>query len=147
MSENKFTRRDFAKVGAASTFAILASDQRAKAATNGDTLKVGLLGCGGRGSGALQQMLQGNPNTKLIAMADIFQDRVDDKLARFQKNRGISKQVAVDDDHKFVGIDAYKEILKTDIDILIHGTLVCISQCTDRNIQQGDLTSRFTREV
>ncbi len=84
MSENKFTRRNFAKVGAASTFAILASDQRAKAATNNNTLKVGLLGCGGRGSGALQQMLQGNSNVKLTAMADIFQDRVDEKLKRFE---------------------------------------------------------------
>lgn len=122
MSQSKFTRRDFAKVGAASTFAILASDQRAKAATNTDTLKVGLLGCGGRGSGAAQQMLQGNPNVKLTAVADIFPDRVDEKLERFEKNRGINKQVAVDEDHKFVGIDSYKEIVKTDIDILIHGT-------------------------
>ena len=98
MSDKKVTRRDFAKVGAASAFAILASDQRARAATNSDTLKVGLLGCGGRGSGAAQQMLQGNSNVKLTAMADIFDDRVKGKLDRFQKNRGISKQVAVDED-------------------------------------------------
>lgn len=122
MSHKKVTRRDFAKVGAASTFAILASDQRAKAATNSGTLKVGLLGCGGRGSGAAQQMLQGNSNVKLTAMADIFDDRVKGKLERFKKNRGINNQVAVDEDHMFVGIDSYKEILKTDIDILIHGT-------------------------
>ena len=122
MSNEKLTRRDFAKVGAASTFAILASDQRAKAATENDTLKVGLLGCGGRGSGAAVQMLQGNKNVKLTAMADIFEDRVKEKKARFEKNKGIAKQVAVDEDHMFVGIDSYKEILKTDIDILIHGT-------------------------
>ena len=121
MSDFNVTRRDFGKVGVASTFAILSS-QGASAQSNGDTLTVGLLGCGGRGSGALVQMLQGNKNVKLIAMADIFQDRVDDKLKSFQENGEITKQVDVKPDHKFVGIDSYKEILKTDIDILIHGT-------------------------
>ena len=122
MTDNKVTRRDFAKVSAATAFAILASDQRAKAATNSDTLRVGLLGCGGRGSGALQQMLLGNPNTKMIAIADVFPDRVNEKLARFEKNAKIGARVAVDDDHKFTGVDSYKKILETDIDILIHAT-------------------------
>ncbi len=121
MSDNNVTRRDFAKVGAASTFAILSS-QGASAQKNTDTLTVGLLGCGGRGHGALMQMLEGNKNVKLIAMADIFQDRVDDRLKTFQGNGKISAQVDVKPDHMFVGIDSYKEILKTDIDILIQGT-------------------------
>lgn len=121
MSDFNVTRRDFGKVGAASTFAILSS-QSGIAQDNVDTLKVGLLGCGGRGSGALIQMLQGNKNTKVIALADIFQDRVDGMLKKAQDNGEVSAQVDIKPDHMFVGIDAYKEILKTDIDILIHGT-------------------------
>ena len=121
MSNIKVTRREFAKVGAASTFAILSS-QGARADHHSEMLKVGLLGCGGRGHGALIQMLQGNKNVKCIAMADIFPDRVEQRLAKFQSIGDIAAQVDVKPDHQFVGINSYKEILKTDIDILIHGT-------------------------
>ena len=117
--------RDFTKATIATSFSILAASPRAVAASNTDTLKVGLLGCGGRGSGAAAQMLQGNDNVKLVAMADIFEDRVKQKLRNYEKSSDerIASKVDVKPDHQFVGIDAYKEILKTDIDILIEGTL------------------------
>lgn len=119
------SRRDFAKVSAAAAgFAILSSRSRAQE-TNSDTLKVGLLGCGSRGGGAASQMLMGNENVQLIALADVFQDKVDGKRKEFSEHSNplIREKVAIDDGHCFVGLDAYKQILETDIDILIDGSL------------------------
>ena len=119
------TRRDFGKMSAAAAgFAILSS-KAAVAETNSGTLKVGLLGCGGRGTGAAMQMLEGNENVKLVAVADIFEDKANGARKRFEKAKkeDIAKKVDIDDDHVFVGIDAYKGILGSDIDVLIEGTL------------------------
>lgn len=129
MHENKgtgLTRRDFAKLGAAAAagFTILSS-KSGRAETNSDTLKVGLLGCGNRGTGAAMEMLRGNPNMKLIALGDLFEDRLTAARNRVKnsKNEQTAKSYAVEDDHCFVGLDAYKQILATDIDILVEGTL------------------------
>ncbi len=119
------TRRDFAKMTAAAAgFAILSS-KGARAETNSDTLKVGLLGCGNRGTGACMEMLRGNENMKLIAMADLFEDRLNAARDRVKnsKNEQTAKSYAVEDDHCFTGLDAYKKILETDIDVLVEGTL------------------------
>jgi predicted dehydrogenase len=125
MDEQKkgtLSRRDFGKLGAATTFAVLSS--QGASAQNADTLKVGLLGCGGRGTGAAFNMLQGENNVSLIALADVFEDRVSQARERLSGHGDarITDQVSIADDHCFVGLDAYKEILKTDIDILIEAT-------------------------
>ena len=124
-SKKTMSRRDFTKLSLATGFAVLSTSSHSIAASNSDTLKVGLLGCGGRGSGAAAQMLQGNDNVKLVAMADIFPDRVEQRLHRFETSTDerIAKKVDVKKDHQFVGINAYEAILDTDIDILIEGTL------------------------
>jgi predicted dehydrogenase len=120
------TRRDFAKMAttAAAGFAILSS-KKVGAASNADTLKVGVLGCGNRVSGAAMQMLKGNDNVKLVALADLFKDRLDDCYDKLKNdpNPDVSGKVAVEEDHKFVGFDAYEKILATDIDIILEGTL------------------------
>ena len=119
------TRRDFAKASALAGFAILSSRPAGARDVNSDTLKVGLIGCGGRGTGAAVNMLEGNDNVVLIAMADVFEDRVGAKRRSIEKhkNPAVSGKYAVEDDHCFVGLDAYKQILDTDIDIVIHGAL------------------------
>ncbi len=123
--KQELTRRDFAKASAVAGFAVIASKDRAVAENNSETLKVGLLGCGGRGSGAAAQILQGNENVKLIALADVFQDKVDSKRRQFENHRDdrVRLKIDIDDDHCFAGLDAYKKILKTDVDIIIEGTL------------------------
>jgi len=122
--QSGMTRREFAKMTAAAGAAVLAARQ-GKAQAKSDTLKVGLLGCGGRGTGAAMQMLEGNENVLLVAMADLFQDRLDSsrKSIATHEDERIRSKCAVDDDHCFVGWDAYKRILATDIDIVIEGTL------------------------
>lgn len=123
-SEHRLTRRDFAKMSAAATFAVVSSS-RAAAQTNSETLKVGLLGCGNRGSGAATQCLIGNDNVQLVALADVFEDKVADRRRRFESHGDpkVAGKVNIQDDHCFVGLDAYERILETDIDILIEGTL------------------------
>jgi predicted dehydrogenase len=105
-------------------FAILSSRSGA-AKPNVDTLKVGLLGCGSRGTGAATNMLESDNNVRLVAMADLFQDRLDrsKQAIRESEKPNVRSKFAVEDDRCFVGFDAYKKILATDIDILIEGTL------------------------
>lgn len=127
MRQNKdagITRRHFGKMTAAAGFAILTA-KRSVAQSNSETLKVGLLGCGNRGSGAARQMLEGNENVKLVALADCFEDRVQLRKKQLEEHPdpNVSKKVDVAEDHCFVGLDAYEKLLATDIDILIEGTL------------------------
>lgn len=121
--DGKMNRRDFTKISAAAGFGILAGNAFA-GKTNVDTLKVGLLGCGGRGTGATINMLEGNENVLLVAMADLYQDRLDGARNRIKNhdNAAVAQKYAVEDDHCFVGLDAYWQLLNTDIDILIEGT-------------------------
>jgi len=123
-SKSGMTRRDFAKVSAATAagLAVLGSG-RAYAANN--KLRAGLLGCGGRGTGAATQFLLGNDNVELVAMADLFQDRLDASRTKIgdAKDERVVNQFKVTDKMCFTGFDAYKKILDTDIDVLIEGTL------------------------
>ena len=86
----------------------------------GNTLKVGLIGCGGRGSGAAGQALQADPHVVLTAMADIFPDRLDecyrDLVAKFPE------KVKVDKTQRFIGFDAYKKVIESDLDVVLLAT-------------------------
>ncbi|MFO7774879.1 MAG: Gfo/Idh/MocA family oxidoreductase [Candidatus Hydrogenedentota bacterium] len=124
MNERGMTRRDFGKVGVAAGFAAWTA-RKAAAQTNSDTLRIGLIGCGGRGSGAARDMLnERNENVQLIALADVFEDRLNGTRNNLENhdNEAISGRTNVDDDHCFVGLDAYQRLLETDVDVVIHGT-------------------------
>jgi predicted dehydrogenase len=115
------TRREFAQATAAGAFAILSARSGA-AETNGETLKVGLLGCGSRGTGAAINLIDGNENVKITAMADLFADRLDRSKRMLDRSAHAAK-VDVSPEQMFTGLDAYQEILKTDVDIVIEATL------------------------
>jgi predicted dehydrogenase len=117
------TRRDFVKAGAAAAgaFAILHS-KSGIAETNGETIRVGLIGCGGRGGGAAMDCLTGNENVKLVALADAFEDRLQQRRKELESRRSTRSKIDVDDDMCFVGIDAYQKLLATDVDMIIHAT-------------------------
>ena len=105
------SRRQFLK---SSTVAVVGGALTAGLSTNvyaagSDTLRVGLIGCGGRGGGAAAQALAADPNTQLVAMGDAFEDHLEGKLKSLQAEVG--DRVVVDDDHKFVGFDAYKHVI------------------------------------
>lgn len=88
-----------------------------------DTIKVALIGCGGRGTGAAMQALLTKQNVKLVAMADAFRDRLDDcynALTDENSEEGnVKNKVSVTEETKFVGFDAYmKAIPLADVVIL-----------------------------
>jgi len=123
MSNN--TRREFVKKSGATLLAgtlgfNIVEANPYKHAMNVDTLKVGLIGCGGRGTGAATQATLAEDNVVLTAMADIFPDQID-KAHKYLLEENPSK-IMVDEDHKFVGFDAYKKVLASDVDVIILAT-------------------------
>jgi myo-inositol 2-dehydrogenase / D-chiro-inositol 1-dehydrogenase len=84
------------------------------------TLRVGLIGCGGRGAGAASQALQADPNVVLTAMGDAFQDRLDESFKELLEL--YPQKVKVDKAHQFVGFDAYKKVIASDVDVVLLAT-------------------------
>ena len=78
---------------------------------NNKKLKLAVVGCGGRGTGAANQALKADENIELVAMADAFQDQLDNSLMNLQKEFEGTKKVNVKDAHKYVGLDAYKKAI------------------------------------
>ncbi len=87
-------------------------------APDGELLKAGVVGCGGRGTGAAFNYLDAGPNLSIHAVADVFQDRVDTFRGKLKDERGVE----LDDANVFVGFDAYKRLLETDVDVVIMAT-------------------------
>ena len=126
------TRRDFLKtsVTAASATAIGVGCQTAKPnpaaiavaaasaldasrnahAAGSDIIKVGMIGCGGRNSGAAGQALSADPGARLVAMCDIFRDRIESAREALTKAKGA--QVTVADDHCFTGFEGYQHVIE-----------------------------------
>lgn len=86
-------------------------------ASNNNTLKVGLIGCGGRGTGAAVQALKADPDAVLTCMADIFPDYLEESYSSLMQV--YPKQVLVEPAGKFIGFDAYKKVLESDVDVVI----------------------------
>jgi predicted dehydrogenase len=90
---------------------------RAVHAAGSDAIRIGLIGCGGRGSGAVVSALNVNPNARLTAMCDAFREPMENARRLLEKRVG--KQVAVDDDHLFDGLDGYQKLLDSGVDMVI----------------------------
>lgn len=80
-------------------------------AAGGDLLKVGLVGCGGRGTGAAVQALKADQNVKLVAVGDAFDDRLQGCLASLRKHETVGAKVDVPPGRQFTGFDAYKNVI------------------------------------
>jgi predicted dehydrogenase len=118
------TRRDFIRNAAGAAVATtMASglDRLAGAhAAGSDEIRVGLVGCGGRGTGAAGNALHAAPGVRLVALADAFQDRLDAARSALAQENGDAARVA--DDHCFVGLDAFEQLLSTDVNYVILAT-------------------------
>ncbi len=118
-------RRDFLKTSSA--LAVGASALNALAPPAGafaggdDTIKIGLVGCGGRGSGAAANSLQADPHADLVAVADAFEDNAKTSLGRLRAQGKIAGQVKVSDDAIFAGLDAYKRVIDA-VDVVMLAT-------------------------
>jgi predicted dehydrogenase len=105
-------RREFIKASALVTGGVLLNNYSWAAGAHhsvDDTIKIALVGCGGRGAGAAAQALSTNQNVKLVAMADAFQDRLE---ATYKGLSGkYAGKVDVPEERRFVGFDAYKQAI------------------------------------
>lgn len=127
-NDNTASRRNFLAVTAAGTAAFAAVPQSLSAgawAGGSDRLKVGLVGVGGRGTGAAEQALNADPGTELVALGDAFEDAVARgrrQLTRMFNKEGAAPRVTVDDAHAFVGFDAYKKVIECSDVVLLAST-------------------------
>jgi len=128
-SQVGLSRRDFVK---ASTLAAAAVSVPATSwagnlfhARGSDTIRMGMIGCGGRGTGAAGNSLNASPNIRIVAMGDVFKERLDSSLANLKSDEYTiphADRIDVKDEHKFVGFDAYKQVLASDVDAVILAT-------------------------
>jgi len=118
------SRRQFLATSAAAG-AVLGTLPLARSvhAAGSEVIKVGLIGCGGRGSGAAANAMNAGPDVRLVAMGDVFEDRVQSSRDNLKKAK--PDQVAVDDEHCFVGFDAYQKVIASDVDVVL---IACTSK-------------------
>ncbi len=113
------TRRSFL---ASSTAAVVGTSLAALAvprvhAQGSEAVNVALIGCGGRGSMAAVNAMQADPNNRLTVMCDIFPDRLQDARRRLETK--LEQQFRVTDDMCFSGFDGYKQVMASDVDVVL----------------------------
>ncbi|MCI0458541.1 MAG: Gfo/Idh/MocA family oxidoreductase [Gemmataceae bacterium] len=111
-------RRDFLKTSAAAAALSVAAVPLVHAQGN-DILKVGLIGCGGRGTGAATQALSADRGARLWAMGDAFRDRLDSSLNNLRGNAGIANRLDVPRERQFVGFDAYQQVINSGVNVVL----------------------------
>jgi len=110
LDNTSINRRRFLRTtgGAAAAISALSIDRFAHAAEN-NTIKLGMIGCGGRGTGATNQALSAIPNIQLVAVGELFQDIADRAIKNLSATH--STKVDVTPDRLFLGFDAYKKVI------------------------------------
>jgi len=112
------SRRQFIAASGAAAAALTAAPGL-QAQGNSAMLRVGLIGCGGRGTGAASQALHADSDVKLVAMGDAFADRIKLSLETLKKDQEIASKVAVPEENQFTGLDAYQKVIeKSDVVLL-----------------------------
>jgi len=123
-NSSKLSRREFARrSGGAAFTAGLALPSLAAAKPVTGKLRLGLIGCGGRGTGAAVQALKADSDTELWSMGDVFAPQIDKSLkvveTEFAKD---PVRIQVDPDRRFTGLDAYQQVLSSGIDLVLIAT-------------------------
>jgi len=121
-NRRQFLGQSGAALAAGAVTSRLAFPSGAFAAANDETIKVGLVGCGGRGTGAASQALHTEGSVKLVAVGDAFQDRLESSLRNLRNDQGISAKIDVAEERKFVGFDAYRQVIESGVDVVILAT-------------------------
>jgi predicted dehydrogenase len=122
---NQFSRRQFLSTTAKGSTAALLLPRGLAFGKNQDTVKVGLIGCGGRGTGAgIIDCAESSPGVELVAMGDLFEDHMKsapEKIKANLQNRGLSVNdiYKVSPETTFTGFDAYQKVLACDVDMVI----------------------------
>lgn len=118
------SRRDFLKTSSTAAVAgsVLSSLNAVQAAHTSydETIRLGMIGCGGRCTGAADQAMNTAGPTKLVAMCDAFDHRLQGSLKTLSRKHG--EKVDVPAERQFVGLEGYKQLLATDIDLVLIAT-------------------------
>lgn len=117
------SRREFLKSSSTAAFAgAIAAPHfftsSSHAASPGETLKVGLIGCGGRGTGAAAQALKADSNVELFAVGDVFERALSGSIKAVAAEAGADK-VKVKPENMFVGLDAYRKVINSGVDVVL----------------------------
>ena len=122
MSETN-DRRDFIKASAAAVGAAAVAGLAPQAfAAGDDTIKVGVIGCGGRGNGAVRNILEADPKVQIMAFGDVFDNAAKDALKNWKNNKQFADRIKATPETTFSGLDAYKKVIDSDINLLILAT-------------------------
>src|SRR6187551_1675308 len=126
-TENTNTsRRDFLKastgLAVGATLAGTLVVPRAVHAGVSEKMRVGLIGCGGRGTAAAEIALVASPENVLVAVGDTFADFANGSVDKLRRNALVKERVLVPADHVFVGFDAYKKVIDSGVDVIILAT-------------------------
>ena len=109
------TRRDVLRgastAAAGVTVAATASASSGRARDSRELLRVGLIGCGGRGTGAAVNALRADDNVKLTALGDVFSDHLEERLTALSEIEDIAGKLDVPEERRFVGWDAYQHVI------------------------------------
>lgn len=123
-SSDRSSRREFLKTSSAvtigSAFASpLILTRNASAASGSGVLKVGLIGCGGRGTGAAAQALSTGPDVVLTAMGDSFMERVKGSRKSLASDENFGSRVRVPDEACFAGLDNFQKVIDSGVDVVL----------------------------
>ncbi len=117
------TRREFVKSSAVAGGALATAvhfPHVANAAAAGDKIKIGWVGCGGRGTGAANQALNADSNLVMWSMGDIFQDKIDSGLQSLKQEQTKNpEKVNVAAERQFTGLDAFQKVLNSGVDVVL----------------------------
>jgi len=112
------TRRDFSRTAGSAAVITAATTLRAQQkADSQETLRIGLVGCGGRGTGAAAQALGAEYNGKLVAMADVDAGQIERSISSLSQK--FPDRVDVKPDKQFIGLDAYQKLIDCGVDVVL----------------------------
>src|SRR5688572_30447965 len=117
------TRRDFLKTATTAALATAVAPGTTvfagQRAAGSDAIRIGVIGCGGRGAGAVDDAISSSPGVTLVAMGDMFPDRLTSSRTRLTEKFGAKIDVG---DRAFTGLDAYKKVIESDVNYIILAT-------------------------
>lgn len=122
---SRTSRREFLRTSAATAAVIAAPGilgTKSSAASPGDTIKVGVIGCGGRGSGAARDALTADKNVVITALGDLDEKAALGTLKNLQKSEELSGRSQVEKKNVFAGLDACQGVLESGVDMVILAT-------------------------
>jgi myo-inositol 2-dehydrogenase/D-chiro-inositol 1-dehydrogenase len=119
-SSSRTHRRQFLQTSAAAATTLALAP--AVHAAGSDVLRIGLIGCGGRGTGAAADALRADPHVRLVALGDTFRDRLEASLAALQRDPVLAAKIDVPPERRFVGFQAYQQVIEAGVDVVLLAT-------------------------